>query len=221
MIVTIDGPAGAGKSSVARSLADKLGYEFLDTGSMYRAVIWAGLQNGIELSDEEKLADVAEHLEIEMHGKTTIIDGRDVSGEIRTGEITRLIFNAADNVKVRLILSARQRQLASGGNVVTEGRDQGTVVFPDAECKIFLTASAEERARRRQADMANRGEVVTFEEVLELQNRRDHQDKNRTVGRLIKADDAIEVYTDGLTAEQVLEKLEKIVRSAETNLNQC
>ena len=170
---------------------------------------------------EEELADIAERLEIEMEGKTTIIDGRDVSSEIRTAEITRLIFNAADNVKVRLILSARQRQLASGGNVVTEGRDQGTVVFPDAECKIFLTASAEERAKRRLADMANRGEITTFEEVLEFQNRRDYQDKNRTVGRLLKAEDAIEVYTDGLTAEQVLEKLEKIVRSAETNLNQC
>lgn len=221
MIVTIDGPAGAGKSSVARSLAEKLGYEFLDTGSMYRAVVWAALQNEIDLSDEQELADIADELEIEMHGKTTIINGRDVSSEIRTSRVTRLIFNAADNVKVRSILSSKQRALAAGGNVVTEGRDQGTVVFPDAECKIFLTASADERAQRRLADLVKRGENTTFEEVLDLQNQRDFQDRNRTVGRLLKAEDAIEVCTDGLTAEQVLKKLEKIVRSAETNLNQC
>ena len=213
MIVTIDGPSGSGKSSVARSLADRLGYRFLDTGAMYRAVIWSAKQNGVELTNGTQLAELAETITIEQNGKSTLVDGRDVSNEIRTGEITRLIFHAADNVKVRHHLTSKQREIASGGNVVSEGRDQGTIVFPDAECKIFLTASAEERARRRQQDMKQRGEEVDFDEVLRRQNERDHRDRNREVGRLLKANDAIELCTDGMTPDQVLDELERIVRS--------
>ena len=211
MIVTIDGPAGAGKSSVAKSLAERLGFRFLDTGSMYRAVILVATQRDVTPSDTTALANLAASLKIEVDGKSTIVNGVDVSDEIRTGEITQMIVHAADNVAVRDILSRRQREIAAGHDVVTEGRDQGTVVFPDAECKIFLTASSEERARRRQADMHARGELIELEEVLRRQNRRDEQDYNRPVGKLQKAADSIEVSTDGMTTEEVLNQLEQIV----------
>jgi cytidylate kinase len=213
MIVTIDGPAGAGKSSVARALAQRLGYRFLDTGAMYRAVVWAARQRGIDLTDDRALAELAESLTIELDGRTIRVDGQDVTREIRALDITKLVFRAADNIKVRAILSQRQRQMAEGGNIVTEGRDQGTVVFPRAECKIFLTASPDERARRRILDLASRGEQSTFDEVLEHQNMRDYQDAHRAVGRLVQAEDSIEISTDGLSVEEVLDRLEAIVRA--------
>ncbi|MFC1758958.1 (d)CMP kinase [Planctomycetota bacterium] len=211
MIVTIDGPAGSGKSSVARALAARLGFRFLDTGSMYRAVVFAAVQRNVSLDDHSALARLASEITIDVDDKRTTVDGVDVSEQIRTGQITQLIFHAADNVDVRAILSQRQREIANGHDVVTEGRDQGTVVFPDAECKIFLTASAEERARRRQADMQARGESIEFEEILQRQNRRDEQDYNRPVGKLQKANDSIELSTDDMTPEDVLNQLELIV----------
>lgn len=211
MIVTIDGPAGAGKSSVAKSLAARLGFRFLDTGSMYRAVILSATQRGVAPGDSAALAKLAAGLNIEVNGKRTFVDGVDVSNEIRTGEITQLIVHAADNIEVRDILSQRQREIAADHDIVTEGRDQGTVVFPNADCKIFLTASAEERARRRQADMHARGELIELEEVLRRQNRRDEQDYNRPVGKLQKAADSIEVSTDGMTTDEVLNQLVQIV----------
>jgi cytidylate kinase/pantoate ligase/cytidylate kinase len=211
MIVTIDGPAGAGKSSVARRLAKRLGFRFLDTGSMYRAVVFTAIERGVSLDSVSALAELTGQIAIEVEDDVTHVDGKDVSKEIRTGRITQLVFHAADNVRVRELLSARQREIARGKNVVTEGRDQGTVVFPDAECKIFLTASAEERALRRMADMKSRGEEIEFEEVLRRQNYRDEQDYNRGVGKLQKADDAIELSTDGMSTEEVLSKLEQIV----------
>ena len=183
MIVTIDGPAGAGKSSVARSLAKRLGFRFLDTGSMYRAVVLTAVRRNVPLDDATQLADLAASIRIDVDDNSTRVDGVDVSKAIRTGEITQIIVHAADNVAVREILSKRQREIASGHDVVTEGRDQGTVVFPDADCKIFLTASPEERARRRQADMEAGGESIDFEEVLRRQNRRDEEDYNRPIGR--------------------------------------
>jgi cytidylate kinase len=218
MIITIDGPAGAGKTSVARALAERLGYRFLDTGAMYRSVIWAARHRGIELTDDSKLAEVARSIAIELDGRHARVDGQDVTHAIRAAEITKLVRRAADNVKVRAILSQRQRQMAAEGNVVTEGRDQGTIVFPHAECKIFLTASPEERARRRLLDMQRRGEQTTFEEVLERQNERDNQDRNRAVGHLAKADDAFEFATDGLSAEEVLDRLEQFVRARQRQL---
>lgn len=213
MIVTIDGPAGAGKSSAARELARRLGFRFLDTGAMYRAVTWAALERGIDLADADALAKLAAELRVELDGNRVLVDGRDVTQPIRTFEITTATQYAADNPAVRAILVTWQQEAAKGINVVTEGRDQATVVFPQAECKIFLTADEQERARRRHGDLIARGEDVSFDEVLAKQRVRDERDSNRPVGALRKADDAIEVSTDGLNPDEVVARLEQIVRA--------
>jgi len=213
MIVTIDGPAGAGKSSAARELARRLGFRFLDTGAMYRAVTLAAKQRGLDLSDAERLAELVDEIRVELDGEHVLLDGRDVTKEIRSFEITTSIQYAADNPAVRAQLVTWQRQAADGFDVVTEGRDQGTVVFPNAECKIFLTADEDERARRRYRDLIARGEQLTFDEVLGAQHLRDERDCNRAVGALLIADDAIEVSTDGLSPAEVVARLEEIVRS--------
>lgn len=211
MVVTIDGPAGAGKSSAARELARRLGFRFLDTGSMYRAVTLAAIERGIDLADSEALIQVAEEVEISLDEDRVLLDGRDVTRAIRTLEITSATRYAADCPRVRAWLVDQQRRLAEGVDVVTEGRDQSTVVFPDAECKIFLTASEEVRADRRFLDLVARGEHVTRTDVLEKQRIRDQGDSTRAVGKLYKADDAIEFSTDGLSREEVVDRLMEIV----------
>lgn len=213
MIVTIDGPAGAGKSSAARQLARRLGYRFLDTGAMYRAVTLAGKRQGVDWGQPEQLAAVAASLTLEITDNSVLMNGEDVTAAIRTLEITTLTQYAADNDAVRRRLIDQQRQIAANSDVVTEGRDQATVVFPQAECKIFLTASEEERARRRFQDLAARGEEVDFQVVLDKQRRRDQRDVEREFGGLVKAADSIEVITDGLTPDEVVDRLEAIVRS--------
>lgn len=212
VIVTIDGPAGAGKTSAARELARRLGFEFLDTGAMYRAVTLAALRRGVDLADPQAVAALARSLHIELHGSRILLEGEDVSHAIRTAEITRLTHFAADNPAVREHLVQLQRQAAAQGNFVTEGRDQGTVVFPEADCKFFLTASPQERARRRQLDLAARGDWRPLDEVLADQNLRDQRDASRPVGPLRQAADAVVIVTDGLTPEQVVERLEQLVR---------
>jgi len=213
MIVTIDGPAGAGKSSAARELARRLGFRFLDTGAMYRAVTFAAKARGLDLADANRLAELVGEIRVELDGDRVLLDGRDVTEEIRSFEITRSIQYAADNPAVRAQLVTWQREAAAGCNVVTEGRDQGTVVFPDAECKIFLTADERERAERRFRDLVGRGEHVTFDEVLGAQHLRDERDRTRSVGALVVADDAIEVSTSGLSPGEVVARLEEIVCS--------
>lgn len=213
MIVTIDGPAGSGKSSAARKLAKRLGFRFLDTGAMYRAITLAGCRRGVDWDDPEPLAEIAAHSTIEIVDDRVLLDGEDVSSEIRTVEITRLTRYAADNQKVRQILVELQRQIANGYDVVAEGRDQATVAFPNAECKIFLTATEEVRAERRYHDLVERGERITLEGVLETQRQRDEQDHQRDFGGLRKAPDSVEICTDGLSPIEVVDKLEGLVRS--------
>lgn len=214
MIVAIDGPAGAGKSSISRQLAERLGFQFLDTGAMYRAVALAALRRSLGDGDAERIAVLARGLQIAMDGPRTLLDGEDVSTAIRTSEVSAAVYLAADNVAVRERLVQLQRQLAADRDTVTEGRDQGTVAFPHAECKIFLTASPLERARRRHGELQARGDAITLEEVLAQQAERDRRDIARKVGALLKAADAVEFVTDGLTQEQVVERLEAIVRRA-------
>lgn len=213
MIVTIDGPAGAGKSSTARALARRLGFRFLDTGAMYRAVALAALRRGHDWNQPEALAELARELKIEVGDDRVLLDGEDVTAAIRTVEITRATHYAADNPAVRAHLVEIQRRAVGNDDVVTEGRDQGTVVFPQAECKVFLTASPEERARRRQLDLDRRGEQQEFDVVLADQRQRDERDARRAFGPLLPATDAIEVSTDGLTPEEVIDRLEALVRA--------
>jgi cytidylate kinase len=213
MIVTIDGPAGAGKSSAAKSLADRLGFQFLDTGAMYRAVTLAAVRHKHDWADGHALEELARGLHIELDDRRVWLDGEEVTESIRTFEITTLIHHAANNSRVREHLVELQRQAAAGKDVVSEGRDQGSVVFPEAQCKIFLTATPEERARRRMEDLILRGEIVTFEEVLAKQNLRDQRDSQREHGPLVKADDAVEIVTDGISPDAVVIELESIVRA--------
>lgn len=213
MIVCIDGPAGAGKSSAARALAKRLGFVFLNTGSMYRAVALAAVRRGVSLDDADALAALAREVTIAVAGDQVWLDGEDVSRATRDPEITRATRFAAANPGVRAHLVELQRAAAVGQNVVTEGRDQGTVVFPDAACKIFLTASPLERAQRRQRDLVARGQSVPLDEVLAEQNDRDLRDMQRAVGPLTPAPDAVEVRTDGLELNDVVDRLEDLVRA--------
>jgi cytidylate kinase len=212
MIVTLDGPAGAGKSSVARALAARLGFRFLDTGAMYRAVAWAAQQRQLDWNDSDGLDLLTRELDIRVTEDQVLLDGRDVTKIIRTMEVTGVIHHVADNPNVRRQLVELQRQVAANGDFVTEGRDQGTIVFPNAECKIFLTASPAERARRRMGDLKNRGEELSMEEVLSRQNTRDQRDRSRAVGALIAADDAIQFDTSNMELDEVVDQLEAIVR---------
>jgi cytidylate kinase len=216
LIVTIDGPAGAGKSTVARALAQKLGFRYLDTGAMYRAVALAGLRLELDWDKPRELAELALRLKIEFDGDRILLDGEDVTEAVRTSEVTAVTRYAASNPDIRRRLVALQQSAAVGCDIVTEGRDQGTVAFPHAECKIYLTASPEERARRRLRDLIAQGESAQLEEVLARIVRRDREDSQRAVGPLRPAADAVEFSTDGLSAEEVVERLARIVAERRT-----
>ncbi|MFN7811569.1 MAG: (d)CMP kinase [Planctomycetia bacterium] len=213
MIVTLDGPAGAGKSSAARALAARLGWCYMDTGAMYRAIALEGLDRGIPLEDAVRVAALAESVTIAFRDGRVLVDGRDVSAEIRTERITRATRPVADAAPVREAMKRIQRRMAEGIDVVTEGRDQGSVVFPHAEVKVFVTASAEERARRRHAEETARGTGMTFAEVLRSQADRDEGDRSRSVGPMRAADDAVLLETDGLTRDEVVERLVALVEA--------
>jgi cytidylate kinase len=184
---------------------------------MYRAVALAGHRRNVVWGDHAELAALAAGLNLEMSDDLILMDGEDVTRAVRTLEITTLTQYAADNEAVRRRLIQLQREFADGRDVVTEGRDQATVVFPNAECKIFLTASEEERARRRFQDLLARGEEVDLQEVLKKQRHRDQRDVDRVFGGLAKASDSIEVLTDGLTPDEVVDRLEQIVRGVQSH----
>lgn len=212
MIVTIDGPAGAGKSTTARELASRLSFQFLDTGAMYRAVTWLCLKQGVDLHDEQAVADAAHRGNFQFQAGQVFVDDENVTREIRRSTVTNDTRFIAANNQVRAFLVQKQRQLAADANVVTEGRDQGTVAFPYAECKFFLTASPLKRARRRQQDLALNGEQVPIEEILLQQESRDQRDAQRDYGALKPAPDAIAMDTSELEFDQVVTRMEQIVR---------
>jgi cytidylate kinase len=213
MIVTIDGPAGSGKSTSARRLAESLGYRFLDTGAMYRVVGLICLRTGIDSSADADVARIAEKVRMEFRDGRVFADGEDVTGEIRTAEVTRAASLVAVNPQVRSVLAARQREIAVGQDIVTEGRDQGSYVFPDAECKFFLSADPFPRALRRQLEMKQEGTEIALEEILEQIRDRDQRDREREVAPLVPAEDAVLVDTSNMTPEMVLELLVDTVRS--------
>ncbi len=207
MVIAIDGPAGAGKSSVARAVAAEIGFTYLDSGAMYRCVALAALERGIDLDGGEALGELAEGLEIGFDGRRMLLGEREVSDEIRVPTVSTAASRISVHERVRAAMVARQRQLIAAGRYVAEGRDIGTVVSPEAPLKVFLTASEEERARRRAAET---GEPVA--EVLAAQERRDASDTERKHGALRAADDAVELDTTGLSLEEVVARVVTLAR---------
>jgi CMP/dCMP kinase len=206
-IVTIDGPAAAGKSTVARALADRLGWCFLDTGAMYRAVTFGAIRVGADLHSEADLSRLVESLCVTLLPGRVLLGEEDITQSIRGGDVTLASKFVADSPSVRRQLTVWQRAYAAQDDVVTEGRDQGTLVFPDALRKYYLTASDEERALRRVGDYRYRGESVTFESVLRDQRERDARDAARAIAPMKPAPDAILLDTTGLSVEEVVDRM--------------
>ncbi len=218
--IAIDGPAASGKSTIGGRLAQRLGYLYLDTGAMYRAVTWVALKRGVDIDDEKAVTTLAQDMEITItrptvdDGRqyTVLVDGEDVTWQIRRPEVDRHVSPVSAYPGVRQVLTEQQSRLGQQGRVVMIGRDIGTVVMPDADLKIYLDASAEERARRRHLELLERGEEADYQEILRAMKRRDTIDSRRAVAPLKAADDAIRVDTDNLSIEQVLRIVEEIVQ---------
>ncbi len=216
MIITIDGPAGAGKSSVARAWPGGWASAFSTPGPCTARWRWPACDAGSTGTCPRTWPNWPQRSISTFSGERIFLDGEDVSEAVRTSEVTAVTRYAADNLQVRRHLVELQRRLAGTENVVTEGRDQGTVAFPQAECKIFLTASPAERARRRWRQLQAQGEPATLEQVLAAQERRDREDAGRPVGPLRPAPDAVEVCTDGMSVEETVDRIEKLVRERMT-----
>ncbi len=225
-IIAIDGPAGAGKSTVARQIAHDLGLLYLDTGAMYRALTWYALEQNIDPADEDTVAQLLSHCKIQLIARIqddqpqppkVQVNGQDVTQAIRTSKVTGNVSTVAAQPAVRTHLVSLQQQYGEKGGVVADGRDIGTKVFPNAELKIYLTASVEERAQRRYQDLETAQEahqpLPELDELTQAIAERDRQDSTRTVSPLRKADDAIEIFTDDLTAEQVIGKISNLYKS--------
>jgi cytidylate kinase len=213
MIVTIDGPAGTGKSTVARRLAEVLGFDFLDTGAMYRMIALRVLSAGVDPGDGARVVEILSQTRMDLSGGAYLMDGEPVEAQIRTAEVTRVASMVAQIPAVRTELVRRQREWAAGRKIVCEGRDQGTVAFPQAECKFFLTADPRERARRRHRDLKTQGRDVDFEELLREQAARDQRDEERVISPLKPAADAVLVDTTALNEEEVVETLRRQILS--------
>ena len=220
MIIAIDGPSGAGKGTVARALAARLGYRHVDTGAMYRAVAWKATQEGIDLSDEAAVAALGERATFDVEAGRISIDGHDVRAAIRTPEIDKAAASVARHPSVRRVLVARQREFGAGGGVVMEGRDIGTVVFPHADVKIYLDASPEERARRRAADPAHTSSKTSqLSEVATALAERDKSDSTRAVSPLAIAPDATVIDTTGVSVEDVIERVLSVIEGRRASDN--
>jgi cytidylate kinase len=214
LIIAIDGPSGAGKGTVARAVAARLGYRHIDTGAMYRALAWKATHDGVDLVDEAATAALGERATFDVEGGRIGIDGYDVAAAIRTPEMDKASAMLARHAAVRRVLVARQRTYGEGGGVVMEGRDIGTVVFPDADVKIYLDASPEERARRRAADPAHTSsKSAQLSDVATALAERDKSDTTRAVSPLSVAPDAVVIDTTGVPVDRVVEQVLALVTS--------
>ena len=213
LIIAIDGPSGAGKGTIARAIARELNYRHIDSGAMYRAVGWKAIRDGVGLDHDAAVTALDERSRIEVTSAGVTIDDADVTRAIRTPEIDRAAAAVARLTGVRRVLVDRQRQLGAGGGIVMEGRDIGTVVFPNADVKVYLDASPEERARRRAVDPAHTGVPAAVSEVATLLTQRDEQDRTRTTSPLFAAKDAVIVDTTGKGVDDVVKEVMGVVRS--------
>ncbi|MCS7011836.1 MAG: (d)CMP kinase [Anaerolineales bacterium] len=219
-IIAIDGPAASGKSTLGLRLAERLGYLFFDTGVMYRAVTWAALERGIPISDEAAVVALAESVQIDVRppsqadGRTSdvLVDGQDVTWQVRSSEVDAHVSPVSAYPGVRRALTLQQRRIGLRGNVVMVGRDIGTVVLPEADLKIYLDASPEERARRRYREMIQRGEKAEFDKILAGVRKRDEIDSGRAVAPLRPAEDAVIINSECMSAEEVLSLVESLCR---------
>ena len=210
-VVAIDGPAGSGKGTVAKILASKCNLMYIDTGAMYRAVAYQTLKDNISIEDEDKIVEIAKNSKIEFIDGKTYLNGEDISKEIRTMEVTRIVSPISSIVKLREILVDLQREMAKGSDVIMEGRDITTVVFPNATYKFYLDATVEERANRRYKENKEKGMDVSYDEILENIKKRDYNDMHKEVGSLTRTEDSIYIDSTDLTIDEVVEKMKKII----------
>lgn len=220
-VIAIDGPAASGKSSIGLIIADRLDYMFLDTGIMYRAVTWRALREGLDISNEEQIGKVASSIKINFQNpsandgrtKDIIIDGEDATWKLRSKEVNQNVSQVSRYAKVRDAMTEQQKIIGTKGEIVMAGRDIGTVVLPDAGVKIYLEASAEERARRRFNEDVARGRQVNYEDILQNIRLRDAIDSNRIIAPLIPAKDAHVINTDGKSIEDVVREIMQVVEA--------
>ncbi len=215
MIIAIDGPAGSGKGTVAQLIASRLNFKYIETGSMYRAVAWKAQQAGIDPGDNERVAEVARTISIEFQPgaerQKVIVDGEDLTPVLKTETIGRLAAVVAANKAVREIMVAQQQRMGQNGNTIMDGRDIGTVVFPDAEKKFFLVADQKERAQRRHEEIKAKHPEVTLERIYEQLQQRDYEDENREVSPLVPAKDSIRLDTTQMNIDDVVAQMIEII----------
>ena len=210
-IVAIDGPAGSGKGTVAKILADECDLLYIDTGAMYRAIAYKMLEENIDITEENKIVELAKKCKIEFINGKTYLDGKDISKEIRTMEVTKIVSPVSSIVKLREIMVDLQREMAKGANVIIEGRDITTVVFPNATYKFYLDADIEERAKRRYKENKEKGIESSFEEILENIKKRDYNDMHKEVGSLTRTEDSQYIDSTNMTIKEVVDEIKKII----------
>lgn len=213
LIIAIDGPAGAGKSTISKLVSKRLDINYLDTGAMYRAITYKCIEEGININNEEEVIKICESSDVDFRNNQIYLDGKNIDIEIRRQEVSSKVSNVAKIKKVRELLVARQREIASESDVILDGRDVGTCIFPDARYKFFLSASAQERGRRRYEELKSKGEDVDLDNIIEDIKKRDKIDSTREVSPLIKAEDAIEIDSTSMSINEVVDYIIDAVES--------